>query len=253
MNKSLPSGQNSPDTSGYSVNLSFPPAGMSLPQSGKRLAEFAPQRAGPPGAPKINLLGRNEFALRLVLAKSIPLGFCLTAKPPLHFLARPLPEKAGAFPGTHIRVKTLVRATWRGGANRVKSVFCRDMCAAIYGAPAQTRQGSLRGERRGKGVSAVFPDRGKRRKADFAPTTSRPANVQAAPYAASALQRTATHPSEKHGPSPELLGEGPCLFRRLSRPLSVPYTVPPGRPPPRRRWRRRPYPRGGSAGGSTPP
>ena len=182
MNKSLPSGQNSPDTSGYSVNLSFPPASMSLPQSGKRLAEFAP-----------------------------------------------------------------------AGANRVKSVFCRDMCVAIYGAPAQTRQGGLRGERRGKGVSAVFPDRGKRRKADFAPTTSRPANVQAAPYAASALQRTATHPSEKHGPSPELLGEGPCLFRRLSRPLSVPYTVPPGRPPPRRRWRRRPYPRGGSAGGSTPP
>ena len=37
---------------------------MSLPQSGKSLAEFAPQRAGPPGAPKINMLGRNEFALR---------------------------------------------------------------------------------------------------------------------------------------------------------------------------------------------
>ena len=154
-----------------------------------------------------------------------------------------------------IRSRPAEKASQSSPRRREKNEICflpRHVRGNLWG-PAQTQQGGLRGERRRKGVSAVFPDRGKRRKADFAPTTSRPANVQAAPYAASALQRAATHPSEKHGPSPELLGEGPCLFRRLSRPLSVPYTVPPGRPPPRRRWRMRPYPRGGSAGGSTPP
>ena len=60
------------------------------------------------------MLGRNEFALRLVLAKFISLGFCLAAKPPLHFLARPLPEKADAFSGSPYQAKTLVRATRRG-------------------------------------------------------------------------------------------------------------------------------------------
>ena len=41
----------------------------------------------------------------------------------------------------------------------MKSVFCRDMRVAIYGVPAQTQQGGLRGARRGKGEGGVFAAR----------------------------------------------------------------------------------------------
>ena len=42
------------------------------------------------------------------------------------------------------------------GANELQSVFPGGMRFGNYGAPAQTQQGGLRGERRGKGAGGVF-------------------------------------------------------------------------------------------------